>query len=157
MNRVLFLFAVLFFLVAPSLHGQGISEELCNRVFNAIDSVEKPRKVYRRDIYRDDCSYSFVVADGSVLVSIEKLPNKEESRRAFDEGTLDVYGDRQKRDSYKATYPWDEIALFKSSKKHDSYMLLRENLLVITIFADVEFLFRRFEKIVASAGVERTQ
>lgn len=136
---------------AISANAQKISETLCNTIFNSVNFSIKPSKVYRRYILSDVCDFEFeVVTKAKVLLSIEEHDNAETSRKAFIEGAKNVYGEeRPKADlrSASSVKYWDDIGLFLSKKKFDSYLLLRKSQFTIQVFSDDREILVRIEKL----------
>lgn len=155
--RIIMLLSFSLALSIPAT-AQKISEKLCNNIFDSVDSLMKPTKVYRRHLFTADCDFEFYVDDKtSVLLSIEQYENEKESRESFSENSFDFYGDSRKKTrvaSFTSFKHWDEIGLFLSKRKHDSYLLIRKRQFLIQIFSDDRQSLLRIEKLLRNIDFE---
>lgn len=151
--RLDFLLGFFLALSVPVI-AQKTPEMLCNSVFDSVDSVLKPTKIFRRHIFTTDCDFEFeTINNESVLISLSKYDNEEESRKSFDENSKDPYGEPRKQRSFaSATYlkHWDGVGLYLSKRKYDSYLLIRKDRFVVKIFSDDRKTLLSIERLLRS-------
>lgn len=148
------LFLGFFLALSVPVTAQKTPEMLCNSVFDSVDSVLKPKKIYRRNIFTTDCDFEFeTINKESVLFSLSKYDNEEESRKSFNENSKDPYGELRKQRSFaSATYlkHWDAVGLYLSKRKYDSYLLIRKDRYIVKIFSDDRKTLLILEKLLRS-------
>jgi hypothetical protein len=151
--------SVLLLLSASTIIGQGISEQLCNGIGVSIVQALKPTKIYRQDIFKNDCDFEFDVSvSENVYIGIEKYKTKSESHKALksDLRSFLAYNDLGEKPKFSrakvnAAFYWDEAFFYKSSFK-DNFILLRKrnhNIVLISSNADIltelEMKFRKIK------------
>lgn len=143
------IFTIFTLVFSGSTEAQKISEEMCNLVFDSVVSVLKPTKVYRRHIYSADCVFEFDVENNNgVSILIEQSESEEAVIKSFSENSKDAYGDRRKNSLVprNSTKYWDDVRLFRSTRKFDSFLLLRKKNILLQIFSDNERVLLILEK-----------
>lgn len=158
--RVLFFLSILV-CSSASVLGQEISEKLCDEVFDLVEQYAKPEKTYRRETYKSDCVFEFIIVDKTqVFVSIEKYNTKRASHKnlksdlssflAFNNLSEEPKFSRLKLNPGKH---WNEVYFYKSNFRDNFALLRRNNFNVVMISTDHKILID-LEKLVRSNKFE---
>lgn len=145
--------SVLILLFTATIFGQGISERLCKDIDVSLVQSLKPVKIYRQDVFKNDCVFEFVIPEkNNVYISVEKYKTEKESAEDL-KGSLSLllaYNNiaetpKFSRVKLDTKEQWDENFFYKSDY-NDNFILLRKSNFNITMISNSHEILAKLEE-----------
>jgi hypothetical protein len=142
-------FILLFSVCSTTLAlGQQKPEKLCNQISNSIVQPLIPVKIYRQNVYVNECIFEFTISEKEKLhIAVEIYKTKKESHKSLksDLNSFLAYNNVEEKPKFTKINLnlkdyWDEVYFYKSNVRDNILLLRKRNYNVVMIATNHEIL-----------------